>query len=188
MFYSSVDYCNRALLRLGASAINSFEDGTTEAEACKVLYPQVRDYLLASHPWTFAEAKSQLDRHATAVSGEFDYSFELPLDCIRVVGVVNDTSMPSYRVIGRAVATDAAECEIVYIRRVPEQWFPPFFQKALVSHLAAELAVPVTEDEQRARALLEQADLELRRARLNDAQQDTPRVLQDNTLLAVHVM
>lgn len=54
MALSSIALCSRALLKLGASTIASFDEGTAEAEVSANLYPPVRDALLSAHPWNFA--------------------------------------------------------------------------------------------------------------------------------------
>ena len=54
MNYTDVSICSKALLKIGAQTITSFEDGTAEAEVAANLYPLVRDSLLSAYPWSFA--------------------------------------------------------------------------------------------------------------------------------------
>ncbi len=54
MALSSIALCSRALLKLGADTIISFDEGTAEAEIAANLYPTIRDSQLSACPWTFA--------------------------------------------------------------------------------------------------------------------------------------
>lgn len=182
--YTAADYTNSALLSIGADPIQSFDDGSTEAEVARIIYPQVVDYLLASHCWSFAEHRATLAVEGTDVSSEFDYSFTIPQDCLRILAVIDDTK-PPYRVVGRSIAIDTDECEVLYLRRVPEQWFPPFFQHALVKELAARFCMPLTQDAGTAEMLARDANIALRMAKHFDATQDTPRFVEDLSLITV---
>jgi hypothetical protein len=72
---------------------------------------------------------------------------------------------------------------LAYQRRVGEAMFPAFFIQVLVARLAAELCIPLTEGTSRAAELVDLAELDLRRARLADSQQATPRAIEDFTLI-----
>ncbi len=60
MAISSIALCSRALLKLGADTLASFDEGTAEAEVAANLYPSVRDALLSAHPWSFATGQMTL--------------------------------------------------------------------------------------------------------------------------------
>ncbi len=54
MALSAIALCSRALLKIGAATIASFDEGTAEAEVANNLYGPIRDKLLAAHQWSFA--------------------------------------------------------------------------------------------------------------------------------------
>lgn len=54
MALSATALCSRALLKIGAATIASFDEGTAEAEVASNLYRPIRDNLLKGHPWSFA--------------------------------------------------------------------------------------------------------------------------------------
>ncbi len=83
----------------------------------------------------------------------------------------------------RLLADADRDVVIAYQRRADEAEFPALFVQPLVTRLAAELCVPVTEGTARAAELIQLAELELRRARLLDSQQATPRRIEDFTLV-----
>ncbi|MHA1597742.1 MAG: hypothetical protein ACTSV1_03385, partial [Alphaproteobacteria bacterium] len=65
MALSSIALCSRALLKLGASSIASFDEGTAEAEIAANLYGHIRDAVLSAHPWSFATGQTTLGRLTT---------------------------------------------------------------------------------------------------------------------------
>ena len=85
MALTAITLCARALTKLGAQPIASFEDGTAEGEVANSLYPGTRDALLASHPWSFATTQAALPRLAQSPSAEFRYAFQLPPDFLRAI-------------------------------------------------------------------------------------------------------
>ena len=48
MAMTAIDLCSRALLKVGAHSIASFDEGTAEAEVAASLYPTVRDEVLST--------------------------------------------------------------------------------------------------------------------------------------------
>jgi len=62
MAASAVQLCARALVKLGARPIASFDEATAESEVCATLYPGIRDALVSAHPWSFATAQARLAR------------------------------------------------------------------------------------------------------------------------------
>ncbi len=185
MTLSSINLCSRALLKVGAHTITSFDDGTVEAEVAASLYPTVRDGLLSAHPWNFATVQVTLPELATAPVADFTNSFQLPSDCIRVLsaGTGGRGQGIRYKIVRRELHADAEEVILTYIARPDELDFPPFFDLALIAQLAAEFCIPLTDSTTRWEGLQKIADVELRRAKLIDAQEDTPPAVEDFTLL-----
>jgi hypothetical protein len=185
MALSSINLSSRALLKVGAHTIASFDEGTVEAEVAASLYPTVRDGLLSAHPWNFATVQVNLPELASSPVADFTNAFQLPSDCIRVLsaGTSGRGQGIRYRIVKRELHADAAEVVLTYIARPDEMDFPPFFDLALIAQLAAEFCIPLTDSTTRWEGLQRVADVELRRAKLIDAQEDTPPAVEDFTLL-----
>jgi hypothetical protein len=185
MALSSIALCSNALVKLGAQPIGSFEDPTPEAQVAARLYPALRDALLSAHPWSFAVAQATLPRLAAEPVADFGAAFQLPVDFLKVISAGSGTSGRGlgYRILGRRLHADAPSVTLTYIARASEGDFPPFFDQALIARLAAELCLPLTESASRAEVLMRQAEQELRRARLLDSQQATPKRVEDFTLI-----
>lgn len=183
--YSDVELCSKALLKIGVPAISSFDEPRAEAEVAGALYPAIRDALLAAYPWSFTIAQADLVRDPDTRPTDFAYAYFLPDDLLRSIsaGTGGRGRGLVFRIRGDRLVTDAPSVTLTYQRRVPESEFPPFFANALISRLAAEFALPLTESTSRAEALRRLADAELRLARLVDSQQATPLRVEDFTLI-----
>lgn len=187
MALTGIQICARALLSIGCEPIASFDDGTAEADVAAMLYPGVRDALLSSYPWSFATGQRALAAAAAEPVADFRYAFPLPDDFLRALSVGSADAARgrgvSYRIHQRRIHTDAAAVVLTYVFRPDERTFPPFFDQALVSRLAAEFCLPLTENTARAELQAKLADAEFRRAKSIDAQQQTPNRFEDFTLL-----
>lgn len=185
MALSAIALSSRALLKLGAAGIASFEEGTAESELAANLYPPTRDALLSAHPWNFATGQARLPRLAAEPVADFPYAYQLPADFLRALsaGPEGRGRGIEYRIAERRLHAAAESVVLTYIFRPDESAFPPFFDQALIARLAAEFCLPLTESTTRAEALHRLAEAEFRRVRLIDAQEDTPPAFEDYTLI-----
>lgn len=190
MALSDIALCARALVMIGAAPIVSFEDDTAEAEVAGMLYPAIRDGMLAAYPWRFAARGAWLARRAGIGEGGDDAAdagegmFVLPGDFIRLLSLETEGGVvPEFELVQGAVRCGADRAYLRYVGRLAEGAFPAFFDLALVTRLAAEFCVPLTESTSRAEYLFKRAEDQFRSARLADAQQSTPRAIGDFTLI-----
>lgn len=183
--YTDLSLCSQALLKIGASTIDSYEDGTAEAEISVNLYPLVRDGLLASYPWRFALAQTTLNRLCVNPLADYKYAYQLPLDLLRIISAGRGARGKGieYRMAENTLHTNSEQVLLTYIFRPEEQSLPAFFVEALVSKLAAEFCLPLTESTSRAEYLTKRSEEDIKKARLIDAQQDTPQCFEDFTLV-----
>lgn len=185
MALSPVALCSRALMKIGAKPIQSFYDDTVEAEFAVALFTPTRDALLSAYPWRFAVTQTTLPRLNDAPLADYTYAYQLPNDCLRVLSVGNQGSSRGvvFRRVGNALHTDADHLTLDYIFRPDDETAPPYFEQALMTRLAAEFCLPITESASRADMLYRLAASEFEAAKRIDAQQDTPRALDDFTLI-----
>ena len=185
MALSDIALCARALVMIGAAPIVSFEDDTAEAEVAGMLYPAIRDGMLAAYPWRFAARGAWLARRESEeVLGAGEGMFVLPGDFIRLLSLETEGgAVPEFELVQGAVRCAADRAYLRYVGRMAEGAFPAFFDLALITRLAAEFCVPLTESMSRAEYLFKRAEDQFRSARLADAQQSTPRAIGDFTLI-----
>jgi len=99
---TETDICNRALTRIGAARITDIGDNNPSANNCRQVYDGVRDTVLRAHDWNFARKRKIL----AVISGEdysgWNYAYEYPDDCIKIVEVYNESTADGY-VGGRVI-------------------------------------------------------------------------------------
>ncbi len=185
MALNDVALCSRALIRLGAAPISSFEDGTADSEIAAALFAPARDALLSAYGWSFATGQAALAELEDAPVADYARAFALPNDFLRALsaGSGGRGRGLSYRIARNSLQTDASEVMLTYIFRPEEEEFPPYFDAALIARLSAEFCIPLTENTSRAEALFRLAEIEFERARQIDAQQDSPGRLEDFSLI-----
>ena len=185
MALTRIDLCSRALLKIGAHSIASFDEGTAEAEVAAGLYTTVRDTVLLGAPVGF--------RHVSNDAAEAGQSSARRLrQCLPAAAGLHPRSFGRtsgrgqgirYKIKQRQLHADEDDVVLTYIARPDELDFPPFFDMALITQLAAEFCIPLTDSTSRWESLQKVADADLRRARLIDAQEETPSSVEDFTLL-----
>lgn len=185
MALSDIALCSRALIRLGAAPVESFDDGTAESEIAGGLYAPVRDALLSAYGWSFALGQVSLNRLESMPLADYDAAFQLPVDFLRALsaGSGGRGRGLNYRITRNVLHTNADAVTLTYIFRPDAEEFPPYFDSVLIAKLSAEFCIPVTENTSRAETLMRMADLEFQRARQIDAQQDSPVQIEDFSLI-----
>jgi len=140
---SEVDIANRALTKIGAEPITSFDDGTKRSNLCRDYYPSTRDAVLRAYPWNCAIERQELALDGTAPVFGYAYKYQLPVDpyCLRVLEVEND---PEFRIEGRYLHTDEGTVKIKYISRITNPGlFDSLLKEAIEARLSSELSIPV---------------------------------------------
>lgn len=185
MALTSIGLCARALVRLGAAPITSFDDDTVESEIAGILYDSVRDALLSAHPWSFATGQMTLTPLAEAPTADYLYAYQLPNDFLRALSLGSGGKGRGrrYRIARDQLHCNDAAVTLTYIFTPEEEEFPAWFDSALIARLAAEFCIPVTENTSRAETLYRLAENEFTRARQIDSQQDSPGRLEHFNLI-----
>lgn len=184
---SSVDICNSALAKVGTARIASLSDNTEEARLCNELYPKLKLELLRSHPWNFAIDRVELAEIANDPIFEYDIQFQLPDNCIRVLGIdaTENYKNIEWKVEGRKILTKGvASLMIKFINSdVVEDDFDESFKEALAFRIAADLAYPLTQSISLSDNLYQKYERSLALARSYDAQEgSSDRFVADDWL------
>ncbi len=187
MALSSIALCSRALIRIGAASITSFDEGTAESEVAVNLYPSIRDALLSSHPWNFASAQITLARLVIEPVADYGYAYQLPADFLRALSAGSGVRGRgiAYRISESRLHCDAEHVVLSYIFRPDETSFPAFFDQVIIARLAAEFCIPLTDSTSRTETLFKLAETVFRDAKVIDSQQVTPGRIEDFCLINV---
>ncbi|PUB87075.1 MAG: hypothetical protein DBP02_02185 [gamma proteobacterium symbiont of Ctena orbiculata] len=160
---SKVQICNLALLAIGAeSYIQSIDEHSPQAKACKQAYDDMVEAALADHDWNFA---TQYDTLALVGEppGDWAYQYAYPNGCVRAREIIRP-SRQGYDPIpftiasasdgnSRVILTDEAEAQLRYTGLITNPgMYPPIFVEALALRLSMAITMPLT----RKQKLLEQ--------------------------------
>lgn len=180
MATSPVEICNSALARLGSDRITSLEDDTARARVLNEQYDNVRKSLLRAHPWGFAKKRLELAALADAPLFGWDYYYQLPSDCLRVLGI--DDDQVEWAKEGRYIGTDASTLQILYIRDVTDTTlFDPHFEEALAAAIAYNISYAIHQSLPLKQEIGKEADRLLATARSFDAQESALQTVQSGT-------
>ena len=184
---SRVSICNLALTILGADRITSLEDNAENARRLTAIYDSTLEDVLRAHPWNFAIARVQLAQLATTPLYEYDYEFQLPGNCLRVLSVSDGTNIISdFKVEGRKLLADDTTVQIKYIANItdPNQYTSQFIY-VLASRLAAEIAYAVTNNKATAEQMFDLYLSRLQTAKETDAQESSSVEVLDEDLWTI---
>jgi hypothetical protein len=168
-----------SLTRLGVDTITSLLENSEQARLCNLLFNQSLDYMLQLYPWNFALVRTALALSAEEPEYDYNYAYQLPTDpyCLQVVAIKDEYS---YKIEGRKLLTDATDVYILYIKRVIDMnELSALFIEAFVLYLASQLCMPLTNNKGMSDSLFTQYQVALQKARLRDAQEDTPKLMQE---------
>ena len=175
MANATVDLCNQALGKIGASTINSITQATEEARRANAIFKQSLDYLLQLFSWNFAVTRKTLARDVDDPTFEWTFQYQLPTDpwCLRPLSLYGGGS---YEIVaGRKLLTNQDSAQLVYIKRVTDMNdLSASFKETFVNYLAAQLAFPLTKDASLKKEMELAFEKSLARAKLMDSKESTP--------------
>lgn len=184
---SRVAIANLALTALGADRIVSFDENSENARRVTAVYDYCLEDVLRAHPWNFAIQRQQLSRLTSTPTFGYDYEFQLPPDCLRVLDI-NDGSylITDYKVENRKILCDYTDIYIKYIGRVtdPTQ-FTSQFIFVLSSRIQAELAYPITNNKSSSEMSYNLYQQRLQLAKQADAQESDSTNVIDQDLWTI---
>lgn len=190
---SEVSICNLALSWLAKSPITSLDDADNKAILCKANYDSVRDSTLESRNWTFAMKYVTLTYDPARDTPDGRHSILVPTDCIRVHRVFSPGTDESYKFswvrMGKYIVCGSTEVDVQYVARIDDpNEYSPLFIEAMAAHLAAYLAMPLTENKDLKNEMFDLYFVKLREAASSDGMQGTNEVYRSNELTGVRRM
>src|SRR6267142_4690232 len=170
---SETTICNLALGKLGEGNIIALDEESPEARVCRLHYEETRDEVLRSHRWNFAIKREHLVRNVTPPVFGWNFRYELPTDCLRVLDVCgwDVTKRPGHwEVEGRFVVSNDEDADARYIWRVVDcNLFDALFVEALVLKLAGKIARPINGSAKMSFFFIDTATTEIYTLSLHDA-------------------
>lgn len=199
---SWVDICNAALVRVGASKINSLDEASNEARACKAVLGLCKEQVLVSHVWWCLRSRAVLPLRGT--SGEdgapewpYKYAYGLPADFARAVRIETGTPYGSPGAPGKmepfilerydgspVLLCDRQNAQLIYVAdtKVPSE-LSIECRQALVAALAMELSTALTQSLNMRSRYQQEYEAAMNRAVFVDAVQASEWTPPDNTYI-----
>lgn len=167
MAITAIDLCSKALLFVGANAIQSFDDGSKESALCSSIYEITRDTLLSNRLWAFSIQQLDLARLNETPLRDWKYVYALPPKILRVKKM---SGSKDFDIMGTKLYANSPTVSIDCQMAVDAEDMPPYFQTALISELASKLSVSLSGDENKYKLFAQVAQRDLINARLADSQ------------------
>ena len=153
---SDVQVCSKALLRLGADAITSFND-EPNGVLCAEIFPELKLRVLTSAPWRFNTVKSELlTRTTTVPPTQYKYEYQLPPNILtglpRTVwdsprNQGNSSQFTGFNIFEDKLLTSAEQIFIDYQIEKVVDVFPPHLTNLTIYATMAEIALAVTDQQ-----------------------------------------
>jgi len=145
---------NRALSLNASNLLSDENDTSNEGVVCRTHYPQIYKGMLSAFDWSFAKTSTgQLTKLAGGDTNDQKERYQIPTDALTIKRVYtkNGFEIP-YRVDGDEIITEydidtTSGVYLDYIQEVDEGVLPAYFVDALVYRLAAEICLPLTENQ-----------------------------------------
>lgn len=146
----AINIINRALIKMGQPTISSTSQDPN-GRLFGLVYEDVRDWLLAAHPWRFAIKRAVLARDVDQPISGFAYAYTLPSDFLTLyqfgetykqANLSNNITKSDerYSIEGNKILCDIPDkLYITYVAKIENPiYYSVWFKEALVAKLAAE--------------------------------------------------
>lgn len=176
---STIKVMNAALAELGVSPITSFSDNSIAARTGNALFADVLEACLAAYPWRFARDRREAPALPGPAPAPWSRRFSIPTSMITILSVYEDEQKIVFDRFGQSITTMTTEgfAGSIWIEGTvsvtPDLW-AGYFRRAFIVQLAADMAMPITQDENLAAFHGQRAAAFMAYAKSRDAQGRTP--------------
>lgn len=173
---------NRALSLLGQAPIVSLDDKTPESEEVNRVLPFVLDTVFRMHPWSSLRTRKSLAPTTTKPVYGFEYAYNLPADCLRLIEVVSE-GRTKYSLEGRQILTnEGPEIFIKYIAEIKDpNKYDGLLREALACYLAYTICERITQSNSKRELAMREFENALNMARSTDSKENPPTPQQTDT-------
>ena len=176
---SKIKVMNAALAELGVNPITSFLDNSIAARTGNALFDDVLEAALSGYPWRFARDRVQLTRLVAVAPPPWQTVWQLSNTALAVHAIYEDDQQVLFDRFGQKIMTMTSETSTAQIwaeitAAVPPDQWAGYFRRAFILHLAAALAMPITQSDQMEQRLLMASREAMALAKSRDAQGRSP--------------
>jgi hypothetical protein len=183
---TALSMMSTALVLCGEKPLNSITDPRYGAQVSAALFDMVYENELQANPWRFSCKKGQLSLLNNTPLNEWQYAWQIPTDCLSMVGFWGVGPDKLYEIYGNVIYTNInsnpgvqpATLTAEYQFKPDPSTIPSYFSLLVTLALAQHFCKPITESDS-ARTKCEQAYIRQRNiAMFADARQRPNRPLQ----------
>jgi hypothetical protein len=198
---SDINIANRALQKLGAASITSFNQDSTAGRAMNLAYTIVRDAELRRHRWKFSITRQNLAPLSTApVNGIYSLQYQLPANCLRVLDIGDywpgaDTSdyrnrtTADYSIEGNLILTNiASPLSLRFVQQITNSgMFDSAFTECFAARLAWEVCEQVTQSGEKRKLAMTEYKQALLEAVQSNALESPPDFIADSSWMLARI-
>jgi hypothetical protein len=184
MAVSKVDICNLALVDLGHETIMSLEDTTAEAAICNAKIDHCIDVVSAGFNWNCGLKEVELAPLTSASSQQYDYSYQLPSDCLKPIKIQGHAPGKDYVLRGAVLCTDAeSPLYLLYIKRLSTDLscMDELMVAAVAARLASEIAYKLTGSSSKVDQMIKLYATKVQEAKDQNAIMDDEEYIEEQT-------
>ena len=171
---------NLALSNLGEARIQSLTDSNSRARACNARIDGVITAILRMHVWNSALERQLLTNIGTPVFG-WNYVYQLPADCIKVVEV---NPVSKYQVEKKNILSNENKLYLLYVAEPADiQNLDILLAEAMAMKLAVEIAETLTSKANLKNEMMQKFVIALQEARGANSKDRTPDRREESSYL-----
>ena len=184
---SETGIVNTGLILLGELPILSLTDDSDVARAANAVFTQIRDEVLAQHPWNGCTQQVTLAQLSGTPIFGWSYHYVYPSDGLR--SLFTDDDQYSWKVsIGtdgqsKVVLSNAPTMAVEYIfRQTNVSRYGSWLSFAMSKRMAAELALTLTQHQGKAQGFMAAYQAQLSMSKMMDGQEQSTSEVTSTTL------
>jgi hypothetical protein len=164
---TKVGLISNALVLCGELPLNALNDNRYGATVGANLFELIYEAELQSNRWRFAMAKKALTRVVFTPLNEWQYSYQIPADCLLPIGIY---PIQPYEIYGDKIYTNATSVTLEQLTKVEVSDVPAYFALLMTYALAKDMVKAITESEAAVESMRKKYNVQRDKALYADAQ------------------
>lgn len=174
---TKVGLISKGLILCGEKPLIALDDDRYGATVGANLFELIYETELQSNRWRFAMAKRACSRLVDTPENEWQYSYQIPTDCLLPIGVYQTRQ---YEIYGDKIYTNATAVTLEQLTKPAITAVPAYFALLLTYALAKNMVKAITESDQAELNMAKRYNMQRATAMYADAQARPARPIGDN--------
>lgn len=174
---TKIELISNALVLLGEKPLTSLDENRYGATVGAALFEHIYENELQSHPWRFSMKKASLSRLVAEPLNQYQYTFQMPVDCLLPRFVYPRTG---YEIYGQHLYANQTSIDLDYQFKPGIDKIPAYFAMLMHYALARDMAEPIKEKQASIETFARKYILQRDRAQYADSQGRPASPIQHN--------